>query len=101
MFFSNNGPSTRIEKASLDGDARVIIVYKGLIRVISLTVDTDNDKLYWTDYERKAVESSNYDGSDRRFMHSVSATEITYYQACMHYKTNGYNRDFLPFVFFD
>lgn len=101
MFFSNNGPSTRIEKASLDGDARVIIVYKGLIQVISLTVDTDNDKLYWADFGKGALESSNYDGSDRRFMQFVIATEITYYQACMHYKTNGYNRDFLPFVFFD
>lgn len=46
MFFSDYGQYSRIEKASLDGQDRVVIVYKGLLRVISLTVDTDTDKSY-------------------------------------------------------
>lgn len=44
MFFSDNGPNPRIEKASLDGQNRVVIAYKGLYKVISLTVDTANKK---------------------------------------------------------
>lgn len=46
MFFSDNGPNPRIEKTSLDGQNRVVIAYKGLYKVISLTVDTANKKLF-------------------------------------------------------
>lgn len=46
MFFSDNEPNARIEKSSLDGKNRVTIVYKGLSRVLTLTVDTAGDKLY-------------------------------------------------------
>lgn len=83
MFFSDNEPNARIERSSLDGKNRVVIVYKGLSTVLTLTVDTAGDKLYWSDYFRETLEGSNYDGSDRiviRRENHVSVSGLAYYQ---------------------
>lgn len=83
MFFSDNGPNPRIEKASLDGEDRVTIVYIGLSRVLSLTVDTANKKLYWADVQRHTIEGSSYDGSNRRVIRHLnlwSVTGVAYHQ---------------------
>lgn len=83
MFFSDNGPNRRIEKASLDGQDRVIIAYKGLYQVISLTVDTANKKLYWADLLRHTIEGSSYDGSNRRVIRRMNlwyVTGVAYHQ---------------------
>lgn len=82
MFFSHYGQNSRIEKASLDGQDREVIVYKGVLRVVSLTVDTDKKKLYWADYVRQTLEGCDYDGSNRRViirMNSVSMTSVAYH----------------------
>lgn len=83
MFFSDNEPNARIEKSSLDGKNRVTIVYKGLSKVLTLTVDTAGDKLYWSDYSRETLESSNYDGSERKVIrrkNHVAVSGLVYYQ---------------------
>ena len=82
MFFSDNGPNPRIEKAFLDGQDREVIVFKGLAKVISLSVDVLKKKLYWIDNGKHSLECSNYDGSSRRvirFVHN-SYTDLMYYQ---------------------
>ena len=66
MFFSDNGLHPRIERASLDGQDRKVIVYRGLLSVVALSVDTANDKLYWSDFGRQTLEVSDYNGSNRR-----------------------------------
>lgn len=83
MFFSDYGQNSRIERASFDGQDRVVIVYRGILRVVSLTVDTDNDKLYWADHNRQTLEGCDYDGSNRRVirrMNTVSMTGVAYHQ---------------------
>lgn len=83
MFFSDNEPNARIEKSSLDGKNRVTIVYIGLSRLLTLTVDTAGDKLYWSDYSRHTLESSNYDGSERiviRREYGVEVSGLAFYQ---------------------
>lgn len=83
MFFSDNGPNPRIERASLDGQDRVVIVYRGILRVVSLTVDTDNDKLYWADHDRQTLEGCDYDGSNRRVirrMNGESPSGLVYHE---------------------
>lgn len=83
MFFSDNGPNPRIEKAFLDGEDRVTIVYRGLSRVLSLTLDTANKKLYWADVQRHTIEGSSYDGSNRRVIRRLnlwSVTGVAYHQ---------------------
>lgn len=83
MFFSDNGPNPRIERASLDGQDRVVIVYRGILRVVSLTEDTDNDKLYWADHDRQTLEGCDYDGSNRRVirrMNEVPLSSLIYHE---------------------
>lgn len=83
MFFSDYGHNPRIERASLDGQDRVVIVYRGILRVVSLTVDTDNDKLYWADHDRHTLEGCDYDGSNRRVirrMNEVSPSGLVYHE---------------------
>lgn len=89
MFFSDNEPTSRIEKSYLDGRHRAVIVYKGLLRVLSLTVDTDNNKLYWADHDRQTLEVCDYNGSNRRVirrMYDVSITDISFHQVIINYK---------------
>lgn len=87
MFFSDNGHNPRIERASLDGQDRVVIVYRGILRVVSLTVDTDNDKLYWADHNRQTLEGCDYDGSNRRVirrMNEESPSGLVYHEGMLH-----------------
>lgn len=88
MFFSEINWNSRIEKASLDGLNRVVIVYRGLIKVFSLTVDTVNNKLYWADHDRQTLESCDYDGSNRRVIkrtNSMPMRSLTYHQVKVYY----------------
>lgn len=83
MFFSDNDPNSRIEKATLDGRDRVVIVHRGLSRVLALTVDLDNKKLYWADYGRQTLEGCDYDGANRRVIrrtNQISMTSLAYHQ---------------------
>lgn len=88
MFFSDNDPNSRIEKASLDGQERIVIVHKGLSRVLSLTVDLENTKLYWADYGRQTLEVCDYDGTNRRVIrrtNQISMTSLAYHQVAIIY----------------
>lgn len=83
MFFSDNNPNGRITRASLDGRNATVIVYRGLVRVSSLTVDPDNDLLLWADTVRFTVEMCQYDGSQRRVVRRanlVSFAGLQFYQ---------------------
>lgn len=77
MFFSDNGPNPRIEKASLDGQDREVIVFAGLSRVLSLSVDILNNRLYWVDKTRHTVEVSNYDGTKRRVIRRMNGIHFS------------------------
>nr|XP_034304146.1 low-density lipoprotein receptor-related protein 4-like [Crassostrea gigas] len=87
MFFSDNEPNGRITRASLDGENATVIVYRGLVRVSSLTVDPDNDLLLWADTVRFTVEMCQYDGSHRRVVRRanlVSFAGLQFYQNVLH-----------------
>lgn len=79
MFFSDNEPNARIEKASLDGNERKVIAYKGLLLVIisALAVDTVNNKLYWADSNKLTIEGCDYDGSNRKVIRSFTADSVS------------------------
>ncbi|XP_061184437.1 low-density lipoprotein receptor-related protein 4-like [Saccostrea echinata] len=84
MFFSDNDPNSRIEKASMDGTNRSVIVHTGLIRVLALSVDAANNLLYWADIGRHTLEVSNYDGSNRRVLRRNNNAQVT----GLHYNQN-------------
>lgn len=80
MFFSNNGPNPRIERASMDGSDRVVIVHTGLMRVRDLSVDTARNILFWAEHNGYDVEVCNYDGSNRRVFPNLITDGMHYYQ---------------------
>lgn len=77
MFFTENHPRCRIERASMSGDNRTVLVYSGLIRVMSLSLDTEDKRVFWADYERHTVETCGYDGSNRRVLRRMNGVPIT------------------------
>lgn len=98
MFFSDYGQNSRIEKASLDGQNREVIVYRGLSRVVSHTVDTENNRLYWADYDRQTLEVCDYDGLNRRVirrMNQVSMTGVAYHQVTIGLHSYRNNPNFI------
>lgn len=77
MFFSDNYPNGRISKASLNGENSTVIVFKSLIHVPSLSIDTENNNLYWTDVVRNTVEVCDYNGFNRRAITRINMNPMS------------------------
>ncbi|XP_060071921.1 low-density lipoprotein receptor-related protein 4-like [Ylistrum balloti] len=69
FWFDISTSGYRIERAMLDGTSRIPIIVKNLIRVWDIEIDTSERRLYWTEVGRNAIESSLYDGTDRRIIY--------------------------------
>lgn len=67
MFWSDwDEKKPKIERANLDGSERQIIISSGLGWPNGVTLDLDNQKVYWCDAKTDKIEFSNMDGTDRR-----------------------------------
>ena len=64
MYWSDWGKES-LERASLDGTNRLVIVHKRARRN-SLTIDHAEQRLYWTNIDQHQIESSDLDGSNIR-----------------------------------
>lgn len=68
IFWTEFGANPRIERANLDGSERKAIVTTGLVYPNDLQIDFNAGRLYWIDAYTDRVESSKFDGTDRRVM---------------------------------
>ncbi|XP_070536212.1 low-density lipoprotein receptor-related protein 4-like [Ptychodera flava] len=71
IYWTDWGTPAKIERASMDGQDRMVIVHgggpeKNLTWPNGLTIDYDQDKLYWADAGSKTIEYSDLDGNNRR-----------------------------------
>ncbi|XP_052741747.1 low-density lipoprotein receptor-related protein 2 [Bicyclus anynana] len=66
------GTSGKIYRTTMAGSLKKAIVDKDLSQPSGLTIDFDEDMLYWTDAVREKIERSKLDGSDREVL--ISAT---------------------------
>ena len=66
LFWTDCGEIPKIERSSLSGTDRQVIVRSALNRPKSITVDLHQDRLLWTDYEDGTVNSVNLLGQSRR-----------------------------------
>lgn len=62
------GLQPSVEKASLEGDQRVVIANTDLLSPSGLAIDFTEERLFWCDQRRGVVESIALDGSDRRVL---------------------------------
>ena len=68
MYWTDWGDIARIEKASMDGANRVEIINTNLTWPNALTLDYQEQVLYWGDGFHGTIESSNVDGTNRRMI---------------------------------
>ena len=66
MFWSDWGKKPKIERASLDGTERVVLVSDDLVWPNGIALDVEKRKIYWCDAKMDKIEVTNMDGSDRR-----------------------------------
>ncbi|XP_014091454.2 low-density lipoprotein receptor-related protein 4 [Bactrocera oleae] len=65
VFWSDWGPNPKIERAYMDGSQRQVIIANGVTWPNGLTIDYPSRKIYWADAKQHAIESSNFDGTER------------------------------------
>lgn len=65
MYWTDWGEEPRIERAGMDGSNRKIIVEVDIYWPNGLTIDLDEQKLYWADAKLSFIHRANLDGSSR------------------------------------
>ncbi|CAD6194735.1 unnamed protein product [Caenorhabditis auriculariae] len=62
---NQDGIPAKIERAKLDGSQRKTLVNKNVMWVNGLTIDAENDYLYWCDAYHNLIERVRFNGADR------------------------------------
>ena len=65
MYWTDWGETPRIERAGMDGSTRKTIVDSDIYWPNGLTIDLEEQKLYWADAKLSFIHRANLDGSFR------------------------------------
>ena len=79
----------------MDGSTRNVLHNTSLSRPYGLTLDYDNQTLYWADYNFRRIEKSNSDGTQRSIVTTsnvVYPIDITYYDGRLFWIDQTYRR---------
>ena len=68
LYWTDWGFSPKIEEAYLDGSNRTILIQKGLTSPNGLTIDYENEILFWCDARLDRIESFNLRNSSRKII---------------------------------
>lgn len=81
LFWTDCGENPRIERSSLAGRSRRVIVSNQLSSPNGITVDFSNERIYWTNSGplSNTVESALFDGGDRQTLFAVSSFEAFFF----------------------
>ncbi|KAG5887972.1 hypothetical protein JTB14_035046 [Gonioctena quinquepunctata] len=66
VFWTDWGPSPKIERSEMDGSNRKSIIIESVFWPNGLTLDYTSNQLYWADAKHNVIETSMFDGSNRR-----------------------------------
>lgn len=78
IFWTDRGEPPKIESANLDGSNRKVLVSKDLLWPLGIAVDHANERIYWTDTKAHTVETSDFDGNDRKVVH-IFTSKLRFY----------------------
>ncbi|KAI4889838.1 hypothetical protein NFI96_000007 [Prochilodus magdalenae] len=65
MYWTDWGEEPRIERAGMDGSSRRVIVEEEIYWPNGLTIDLQEQKLYWADAKLSFIHRANLDGTAR------------------------------------
>lgn len=65
MYWSDWGEKQKIERASMDGSDRKVLVSKNLTWPNGLAIDFEKSRIYWADGGTKKIEYSDLNGKGR------------------------------------
>ncbi len=68
MFWTDDGQTPKIERATLLGTQRVTIVTSNLVWVFGIDLDRQKRLVFWVDWLLNRVESVDYHGSNRKLL---------------------------------
>ena len=88
MYWSDWGDIPKIEHASMDGRARQILHNTQLMRPNGLTLDYQNQVLYWIDASLDKIERSKVDGTNRQLIANFVSSSPNYYPFSMSFFNN-------------
>lgn len=66
MFWSDWGEKPKIERSSMDGTSRIVVIKDKLMWPNGLAIDHSALKIYWADGGNKAIEYAGFDGTSRK-----------------------------------
>ena len=95
MYWTDHGSPAKIERASMDGTARMVLHSTTLRSPFAITVDYPTQTLYWLDYTLNRLESSRTDGSGRVLLttNSIrSPIDVTFYDGYLFWTDQSYYR---------
>eukprot|EP00058_Branchiostoma_floridae_P017898 XP_002603387.1 hypothetical protein BRAFLDRAFT_80380 [Branchiostoma floridae] len=76
IFWTDWGQSPKIERATLSGENRTVIVDSDLGHPSGLVIDYVKKKLYFADTELDTISSCDFDGGNREEFYSLSGTHF-------------------------
>lgn len=65
MYWTDWGEEPRIERAGMDGSSRKVIIDTDIYWPNGLTIDLEEQKLYWADAKLSFIHRADLDGSSR------------------------------------
>jgi len=72
MIWTDWGANPKIERASLTGNQRLVIVTTDLFWPNGIDLDKGNKRIFWVDAKTDKVESVDYNGNDRKLLFQQS-----------------------------
>lgn len=66
VFWTDWGPSPKIERAEMDGRNRKVVVNESVFWPNGLTLDYTTNRMYWADAKHNVIETALLDGKDRK-----------------------------------
>ena len=76
IYWTDCGKHPKIERAGLDGSHRITLVNISVAWPKGITIDFQEQKLYWVDAKLEKIEIMNLDGSNRRVILANKLTHV-------------------------
>eukprot|EP00118_Oscarella_pearsei_P028654 m.2638 g.2638 ORF g.2638 m.2638 type:complete len:1003 (+) comp8812_c0_seq1:275-3283(+) len=76
MFWTDWGTSPKIESAFMSGKSRKTVISNGIIWPNGLALDLTNKRMYWADAKFDRIESSDFNGLNRKVILDVTTEDV-------------------------